>query len=117
MNHDLPNTVDGRTFAIGVLAVTACVLFVGFMLTAMQPAQATGQIDRGGDYKMLTQQISRSREALIVVDSAAKRAVIYDFDYGNKQLQIAATIPLDELPKGRDTGSTPPAPETTRRRQ
>jgi hypothetical protein len=90
--------LDGKTFAIGVLAVTATVLFVGLMLLMTRPAQAIGLSDKAGDYKMLTQQVSRSKEVVVVLDSAAKRAILYDFDYSNKRLEIAEYIPLDEAP-------------------
>jgi hypothetical protein len=99
-----PVPLDGKTFAIGVLAVTATILFVAFILLAQTPAQAIGMNDHAGDYKMLTQQVSSTKELLVVVDAAARKAVIYDFDLMNKKLDIASTIPLDQLPK-------PSAPE------
>jgi hypothetical protein len=100
--------LDGKTFAIGVLGVTACILFVGFMLLATHPAQAIGTSDRGGDYKMLTQQLSNSQEGLVVVDSAAKQIIIYAFDYNTKVLEIAAPIDLNQLPKPPREAVPPP---------
>lgn len=91
--------VDMKTYAIGVLTVTAVILFVGFVLVSQQPAQAFSSMDHAGDYKMLTQHISSTKELLIIVDGAAKQALIYDFDYSNKRLEIATAIPLDEMPK------------------
>lgn len=113
MNPSLHNPsnrpVDGRTFAIGVLSVTACILFVGFMLTAQQPAVAIGTSDKGGDFKLVTQQINHSTEAVVVIDAAAKRAIIYGFDISRKELQIIAHIPLDELPQPREPVGDAPA--------
>jgi len=91
--------LDPRTYAIGVLTITAVVLFVGFLLVIQQPAQALSSMDHAADYKLLTQHISSTKELLIVVDSAAKQALIYDFDYSTKRLEIAADIPLDLMPK------------------
>lgn len=102
-------TVDGKTFTSGILAITAAVLFVGLMLVMQQPVQATGQSDRAGDYKMLTQQITRSKELVVVLDGAAKRAIIYDFDMLNRRMSIAQVMPLDRLPK-------PPAEDDRRAR-
>lgn len=106
MSQATNGTVDSKTFAIGVLSVTACVLFVGFLLLSSQPAQAVGQSDRSGDYKALTMQVTRSKEQLVVIDAAAKRAIAYDFNYGMKQLNIAAIIPFENLRKA-------PTPDTS----
>jgi len=96
--------LDPRTYAIGVLTITAVVLFVGFLLVIQQPAQALSSMDHAADYKLLTQHISSTKELLIVVDSAAKQALIYDFDYSTKRLEIAADIPLDLMPKPAPPG-------------
>ncbi len=93
------NGLDKRTFAIGVLSVTACVLFVGLMLVGYQPAYGTGMNDRGGDYILVTQQISNTNEAIVVIDAAAQTMIVYNFDYNNKRLEILERIPLSEMPK------------------
>jgi hypothetical protein len=115
MNTAHSATVDTRTFAIGILAVTACVLFVGFLFLSQQPACATGMNDRGGDYVMLTQQISTTNEAVVVVDAAAKQMIVYTFDYNNKTLEILQRTALNQLPKPRDRA--PAEQPEPRRRQ
>ncbi len=115
MTCEKSGQLDGKTFAIGILAVTACVLFVGFLLVSNQPAQAFGQLDRAGDYKMLTQRLVTNRDVLVVADSAAKRVIFYDYDYSRKALEIVTTLPLDELPKPPEPEATPP-PSGGRRR-
>lgn len=99
MNPTAPKSLDGKTFAIGILSVTACVLFVGFLLVSQQPAYGIGMNDRGGDYILLTQQLSTTTEGVVVIDAAAKQMVIYQFDYNNKVLNILRAVPLDQLPK------------------
>ncbi|MCH8857958.1 MAG: hypothetical protein IID54_00085 [Proteobacteria bacterium] len=100
MTSPTTSTIDAKLFAIGVLSVTACVLFVGFLLTSMTPTPAygIGQNDRGGDYIMLTQQISTSVEGIIVIDAASKRLVMYRFDINKKSIQDMAILRLDRLP-------------------
>lgn len=102
--EDPSRVVDVRTFAIGVLSVTACVLFVGLLLVANQPTPAygIGQSDRGGDYVMLTQQLTTSTEGLVVVDAAAKKLILYGFDYNRKSLTIVDGFNLDRLRKPRE---------------
>lgn len=94
------STIDAKLFAIGILSVTACVLFVGFLLISMTPTPAygIGQNDRGGDYIMLTQQISNSVEGIIVIDAASKRLVMYQFDINLKAIRAQAPLRLDKLP-------------------
>jgi hypothetical protein len=98
--------VDRQKFAIGVLSVTACVLLVGWLLLAFSPpAHAIGQSDRGGDYVLLTQQISTSQEGVVVVDAASKRMVMYAFDFNNKNLVL-----LDGFDLGGLRGATAEEP-------
>ncbi|MEP0847165.1 MAG: hypothetical protein HRF50_10155 [Phycisphaerae bacterium] len=95
--------LDGQSLAIGVLSVTACVLFVGLLIVTSlpKPALAIGQSDQSGDFKMLTQQISNSVEALVVIDAASKQMNYYWLDYSRKQLQLVQpNVPLDRLPGG-----------------
>ncbi len=93
--------VDARTFAVGVLSVTACVLFVGLILLAAAPqqlAQAAGQNDRAGDYIMVTQQVSESTEVVGVIDVAARQMIYYIFDPNRETIEFVARVPLDQMP-------------------
>jgi hypothetical protein len=93
-------TLDTRTFAIGVLSITACILFVGLLMLTMQPppAYGIGQTDRAGDYMMVTQQLTNSQEGVIIVDAASRQMTLYALNGSNKQLQVLhANIPLDAM--------------------
>lgn len=115
MSTTADNAIDAKALAIGILSVTATVLFVGFLLVSQQPAYAIGTSDRGGDYIMLTQQVSNSSEAVVVIDAAAKKLLIYAFDYNAKALEIVWRLDLDRLPKHR--GGTVPRPAGRRSRR
>lgn len=108
MNTAQP-TLDARTFAIGILGITACILFVGLLLVTMQPAYGIGQTDRGGDYIMLTQQLTNSQEGVVIIDAASRQMTLYALNNSNKQLQIIhPNIDLNQLPgSGRNQ---PPGP-------
>lgn len=97
--HQPTPTIDPKTFAIGVLSITACILFVGFLLISSTPtpAYAIGQSDRGGDYIMLTQQLTSSNEGLIIIDAASQRLHLYAFDFNRKALVLLDRKPLDRL--------------------
>jgi hypothetical protein len=96
-------SLDGKTFAIGVLSITACILFVGFLLVTLSPAPAyaIGQSDRGGDYIMLTQQLTTSNEGVVLVDAASKRLILYAFDYNKKSIELLDGYALDNLRQPR----------------
>lgn len=105
--------LDGHSFAIGILAVTASILFVGLILVLNSPAPAlaAGMNDRGGDYIMVTQQLSESVEGLLVVDAASKVGILYGYDYNQKKIdRLAPNLRLDRLPtpnnpKGEKAGA------------
>jgi hypothetical protein len=81
-------TIDGKALAIGVLSITACILFVGLLLITMQPAYGIGQNDRGGDYIMVTQQLTNSQEGVIIIDAATRQLTLYALNGSNRQLQV-----------------------------
>lgn len=96
-----PAALDGKSFAIGILSVTACILFVGFVIIGMlpSPALAIGQSDRAGDYIICTQQISNSNESIVIIDAAAKRMSMYSLDVNNRVIRpLHLNIPLDRAP-------------------
>ncbi len=98
---NVPATIDSKTFAIGVLSITACVLFVGLLMATGQPAPAygIGQTDRAGDYLMVTQQLTNSQEGVVIFDAASRQMTLYALNGSNKQLQVLhPNIPLDQLP-------------------
>ncbi|MGE3182102.1 MAG: hypothetical protein AB7N71_10760, partial [Phycisphaerae bacterium] len=99
--------LDRQALTIGVLSITAAILFVGVILSLSQPttAHAIGMNASGGDYVMLTQQLTDSQEAIIIIDSAAEKIAVFGYDFSRKVL-----IPIDgfdlarlrrELPPGR----------------
>lgn len=105
ITQQITQPIDNRAFAIGVLAVTATVLFVGLLMVVFRPptALASGQNDRGGDYIMLTAQISNSLEAVVVIDAASRRTCVYSLDAGTKQVKLVqSNMPLDQLPGSRE---------------
>ena len=110
MNASQTTALDAKLFAIGVLSITACLLFVGLMVVTQQPAYAIGMNDRSGDYLMATQQLTNTSEGVVVVDSAAKRMIIYEFDYNTRAMNLLRQVALDQMPKPRDRDAGARAP-------
>jgi len=88
---------DSRNLTIGVLTITATVLFVGLVLTTSGPdsqAMAYGQLDRGGDYVIFTGQFTQNSELVYIVDAAAKRLVAYSYETSNRQIRMWDAVDL-----------------------
>ena len=66
--------------------------------------------ESAGDYKLLTQQLTGSQEAVVVVDAAAQRVILYGFDYSRRQLLPLDGFELERLQRpAADEGVVPPA--------
>lgn len=82
--------LDRKTFAIGVLSITAVMLIVGIcvVVSLPEPAIAIGQTDRGGDYLMVTSQFNTGTELVFLVDGAVGRMIAYAYNINSRTLQI-----------------------------
>ena len=90
--------MDSKNFAIGILTVTAVVLFVGLVLVNQVPqAQAIGQTASGGDYIVATGQLKNSTEAVYVLDAAAGRLMAYVLDSNSGRLVRLDGLDMQEL--------------------
>jgi len=77
--------------AVGVLTVTAAILLVGVVLvfsSSQNQALASGQLDRGGDYIVLTGQFTLNSELIFVTDAAAGRMNAYSYERTQQQLRL-----------------------------
>lgn len=83
-------TLDPKLFGVGVLSITAVILFVGFLLLAMtpRPAVAESMNDRGGDFIMTTHRLFNNREGVMVMDAASKQMVLYLWEGGQRQINM-----------------------------
>ena len=82
---------DNKNLTIGVLSITATILFAAFLIVTVIPppqVRAIGQTDRGGDYIVVTGQFTESSELIYVTDAAANRLHAYSFDWGRRQIQL-----------------------------
>lgn len=91
--------IDNRSLSIGVLCITACVLFVGLLLTPAQErvAYAEGQSVRSGDFHMTTFRTAENREAIAVTDAAARMVIIYGWDGADRELVLLSRYDLSRF--------------------
>ncbi len=82
---------DNRNLTIGVLTITAVILLVGILLASnstSHQAMAIGQIDRGGDYIIVTGQFTLNTELVYVVDAATRRMCAYSYDTTRRRIAL-----------------------------
>lgn len=87
---------DNRNLTIGILSITATILLAALILTTAmpQPAMALGQLDRGGDYIMVTSQFTENSEVVFITDAAARRMIMYCYEPTTRTLTLWDAIDL-----------------------
>ncbi len=98
---------DNQSYTIGVLSITAAVLLVGVILIpdrAGNSAMAFGQLDRGGDYIILTGQFNENSELIYITDAAARRLNVYSYDPTTRQIIVWDSVDMARL----DMAARPP---------
>ena len=91
---------DNRSLTIGVLTITATILFVGVIFSSVggrHEAMAIGQLDRGGDYVIVTGQFTENEELVYVTDAAAQRMNAYSYDAKTRQFVLWDSIDLNAV--------------------
>ena len=98
--------MNAKDLAIGVLSTTAVILFVGLILLHAQPAtvRASGMLDRGGDYIMLTGELWEQEELVYVIDAGTSRMIAYRYNRTNKQIEVGGAQELEPFLQAK----TPP---------
>ncbi|MBI1826999.1 MAG: hypothetical protein HY287_01605 [Planctomycetes bacterium] len=101
-------------FAIGVLSVTAVVLFVSLLLVQSTPRSAlgNGMASYGGSYAMGVGTLSIADEdALYIIDNATQKMIAYRFDPARNQINVMQGVDLGALRgvRGAAPAATNPA--------
>ncbi|MCG3178075.1 MAG: hypothetical protein BIFFINMI_00398 [Phycisphaerae bacterium] len=90
------------TTAIIVLTLTAVLMLSALLVLNYLPvrsAQATGPLDRQGDYAVLVaRSIRGGNDNVIVIDVAAQKMVAYKADPARKRIDVEAVFDLEKLP-------------------
>lgn len=94
--------MDRKTLAIGVLSVTAVVLFVAQFLP-VQKAEAAFSI-RDRDYSVVTARVQQGGEGLYVVDNRSGLIAVYTWDATARTVRLRAIRPLGDAFSGGANG-------------
>ena len=97
------------SLAIGVLSITATIMLVGILVVVSlpTPAMGLGQLDRGGDYLMLTYQFLANWELVMITDGAVGRMSAYFYNLNNQTILLWDSVELARFMRqgGRGGGS------------
>jgi hypothetical protein len=90
--------MDSKTFAIGVLSLTAVVLLVGLIVVSVmpQPVIASSISSPAGDFTIANGRIRNDMELLYVLDNTTQRLITYAFD---RRTGACAPVDFKELSK------------------
>ena len=99
--------MDAKNFSIGVLSVTASILFVGLVIvhTSTSPALGEGQNARGGDYIVATGALDRAVELVYVLDAGGPSMALYHFDVNRGAMVLDDAQDLRRLLAPRGAGA------------
>lgn len=98
--------MDRKTYAIGILTVTASVLFSALLFApsstvyAQSAAGASGVVSRDRDYTLLTAPIEGGGDALYVMDNRRGALVVFTYNNSSKSLTLRAAEPAANAFKG-----------------
>lgn len=95
--------MNGKDFTIGVLSVTAVVLFVGLVILQVHTppaAVAMGQSMSAGEYIITTAQLDQTAEVIYVLNTEANRMVAYGFNAVAGRIEPIQQLDVDALVRG-----------------
>ena len=79
--------MDAKTVVIGVLVVTA-VLMGGVVANGLRPESAAyGQGGVYSTYLLTTARIRTNLDSFVILDTAGRKMLIYDYDIGTSKLK------------------------------
>jgi hypothetical protein len=87
-------TIDNKTFLIGVLSVTATILFVA----NMGPTQtAKGELAiQGREYQAVTARVAQGGEGLYLVDNRTGLMAVFTYDTASRTIKNRLVRPITE---------------------
>ena len=91
--------IDKKSFSVGVLSLTAVILFVGNLMLP-EPATAAVAI-KERDYTAVTGRTTKGGEALYLTDNRTGLLGVFVFDPGKRALTAVAVKPVADAFSGR----------------
>ena len=105
--------IEKKTFTIGMLSLTAAVLFVANLMMP-QPADAYVAV-KDRDYTAVTGRTTRGGEALFLTDNRTGMMAVFMFDPTSRSLRAVDVRSLTDAFSGRAAGGAAEANDRTNR--
>src|SRR5438270_3111157 len=87
--------MDNKTFGIGILSLTALILFIAqFIPVRRNSAAFASETVRERDYQLVTARIAQGGEALYVVDNKSGLGAVFSWDANSRSVALRAVRPV-----------------------
>jgi hypothetical protein len=87
--------MDKKTFTIGILSITAVIMFIAQFLTN-RPAALAADTVRDRDYQLVTSRLAQGGEALYVVDARTAMMAVFTWDPTARAVKLRAVRPVED---------------------
>jgi len=84
--------MDKKTFTIGILSLTAVILFCANLL--VPPRAQANEVVKDRNYQVLTARQQPNDEALYLLDNRSGQMAIFVYNPGARKLQVRAVKPV-----------------------
>ena len=88
--------MDRKTYTIGILSITAVILFIAQFLPIRPNAAMAADSVRDRDYSMVTSRASAGGENLYVVENRTGMMAVFSWDSGARALVLRAIRPVGD---------------------
>lgn len=93
--------MDKKTFTVGILSLTAVLLFVANLIIPPRQAEANFAV-KDRDFQAVTALIQPNDEALYVLDSRSGQMACFAYNPGQRSLVLKAVKPImDAFPTAK----------------
>src|SRR6476661_10808774 len=97
--------LDKKTFTIGVLCLSAVILFVANLI---QPPRAEAQMSiKDRDYQAVTARVNKGGEALYLTDNRTGKMAVFVYDPGRRAVVLVAGGPVSNAFAGAPGAGAP----------
>jgi hypothetical protein len=112
--------MDKKTYAIGILSLSALIMVVANLLSTPSRALGDGVVNSGRDYQVITARVASGGDALYIVDNRTGMIGVFTYDTQTRRMvprvvsTVAAAFPAGQanpnanLPPNLPPGGTVP---------
>lgn len=82
------NKIDNKTFAIGMLGLSALVMAVAHLVVSQPQPAFAGETVQNRDYQVVTARIQGGGEALYVSDNRTGQVAVFTYDPASRSVVV-----------------------------